>query len=343
MTDASAVAACCERSPDATAASTAHLARRRQLKAAVFGQQPGLPSGDGHGQSALPRAVTGRIIDISPHFIAIGDSGGEQRFTLTAEAKAWRGGALEPSALRPGDEAVLRLRPTRGKVADRVWANIGRVTGTILRREADTLLVDEGATRAKQLVMISPAAAPQIQVRFPNLSPGYLIDVIGLRRHGILEAVTPATYQPSYRSAQVQPTPGHSGRTPDYIAGSATWHDASDEPHGLLGVSYPAVDPACGCAESLAEAAGTGPVASFRNLPFLAVGSMLAVRNECTSMSRTLPVTGCASVARRFNDRCLVCGTPERGRVADLTLASFVALGGELEQGCFNATITIGR
>jgi len=29
--------------------------------------------------------------------------------------------------------------------------------------------------------------------------------------------------------------------------------------------------------------------------------------------------------------------------VADLTLASFIALGGELDRGCFNATVTIGR
>jgi hypothetical protein len=56
-----------------------------------------------------------------------------------------------------------------------------------------------------------------------------------------------------------------------------------------------------------------------------------------------LPVTGCAAPARLFNDRCVTCGTSPRGRVADLTVASFVALGGELERGCFNATITIGR
>jgi len=56
-----------------------------------------------------------------------------------------------------------------------------------------------------------------------------------------------------------------------------------------------------------------------------------------------LPVTGCAAIARLFNDRCVTCGTSPRGRVADLTLASFVALGGELERGCFNATIRMGR
>jgi hypothetical protein len=48
-------------------------------------------------------------------------------------------------------------------------------------------------------------------------------------------------------------------------------------------------------------------------------------------------------MARLFNDRCVACGTPPRGRVADLTIASFVALGGDLEAGCFSTTLTIGR
>jgi hypothetical protein len=78
-------------------------------------------------------------------------------------------------------------------------------------------------------------------------------------------------------------------------------------------------------------------------MPYLSVGSLLKVRNECTGGSRVLPVTGCATVARLFCDRCVTCGTSPRGRVADLALASFVALGGDLERGCFNATITVGR
>ena len=78
-------------------------------------------------------------------------------------------------------------------------------------------------------------------------------------------------------------------------------------------------------------------------MPYLAVGSVLQVSNDCTESSCTLSVTGCAAIARLFNDRCVTCGTSPRGRIADLTQASFIALGGELERGCFNATITIGR
>lgn len=78
-------------------------------------------------------------------------------------------------------------------------------------------------------------------------------------------------------------------------------------------------------------------------MPYLAIGSVLRVRNDCTSNDCLVPVTGCAPIARLFNDRCVTCGPSQRGRIADLTLASFIALGGELERGCFNATITIGE
>ena len=78
-------------------------------------------------------------------------------------------------------------------------------------------------------------------------------------------------------------------------------------------------------------------------MPYLSIGSLLEVRNECTGDSRVLPVTGCAAVTRLFSDRCVTCGTSPRGRVADLALASFVELGGDLERGCFNATIVTGQ
>lgn len=298
------------------------------------GGGPGFPDA-----GLQPRAVTGTIVDVCPQVIVIGDAQGEQRFTLMADATAWRGGQLEPSALRPGEQAVIRLNPAQRNVADRIWAGIGRVTGTIIEHGRDGLVIDEGRTRRRQLVVIPAQAAGRIQVRFPNLEPGYLLDVIGIRRAGLLEARVPATSQPAYRSDRLPAPPLLSGHVPDAISGSATWHDCADEPHGVLGVGYPALDPATGCAEN---AAGAEPRGSVR-MPYLAVGSVLRIRNDCTGICVGLPVTGCAPIARLFNDRCVTCGTSPRGRVADLTLASFVALGGELERGCFNATITIGH
>jgi hypothetical protein len=289
--------------------------------------------------SQAPRAVSGTILDVSPHVLVLGAAGSEQRFTLTADATAWRGAPLEPAALRQGDNAVVRLHPGSRHVADRIWANIGRVTGIITERSGSRLVVDEGVTRPPQTVVIQPRVVGRILVRFPTLEPGYLVDIIGLRRRdGELDAMLPATSQPAYPAHRLPAPPLVSGHLPESFSGSATWHEPRDEPPGVLGVAYPALDPDAGCAE---DAAAGGPQ-SYARMPYLAIGSVLSVRNDCTGQDLMVPVTGCASIGRLFNDRCVSCGTSPRGRIAELTMASFIALGGELESGCFNATVTIG-
>ena len=362
---------CCDRCPNvittdgpATAnAAAAAAARRRLLKAAVFRPQAEtasrshLPPGEdglGGGQPAspdtteeigfadaarLPRTVSGTVVDVSPHVLVLGEVGSEQRLILTPDALAWRGAQLEPAGLVKGDHAVVRLCPSARNVADRIWANIGRVTGVIIERSGSTLVVDEGATRKPQVITIRPRAVGRIQVRFPTLEPGYLVDIIGLRHGAELDAVLPATSQPGYPVDRLPAPPLVSGHLPDAISGSATWHEPRDEPPGILGVAYPAIDPDAGCREHLETSVRHG----YARMPYLAIGSVLRVQSDCTGTSCLMPVTGCAPVARLFNDRCVTCGTSLRGRIADLTLASFVALGGELERGCFNATITIGQ
>jgi hypothetical protein len=360
---------CCDRCPAANTTDTSHFARRRLLKAAVFPPQPGTPNRTDEPQQRRPeragqviaayqsseldpgnqqvyRAVSGKITDISPHFVTIGDVAGERRIALTAEATAWRGEPLDPSALSIGDDVVIRIIPSQSGItgiADRIWANIGRVCGTIIEAEGNRLIVAECAMREPQLVEISPLASVRIMVKAPNLRPGYLIDIIGVRQQDVLYGIVATSPQPPYRSDHVPPHRPVAGRLSDSITGSAVWHEPAHEPYGVLGVFYPAVDPATGCFEDAVAKVAPGQAQAFRELPYLAIGSALTVRNECTNISWTLPVTGCSPTARLFNDHCVACKTSPRGRIADLTLASFVALGGELEQGCFNATLTIGR
>ncbi len=300
----------------------------------------GTPGHTGFADSAeLPRTVCGTVVDASPHVLVIGDADYEQRFSLTPDTVAWRGRLLEPAALRQGDNVVVRLHHGHRDVADRIWANIGRVTGVITERTGDQLLIDEGATRAPQVVVLHRPAARRIQVRFPTLEPGFLLDIIG-RRHGDeLVGLIPATSQPSYPAVAMPAAPLLSGRVPRAITGSATWHEPRNEAPGVLGVAYPALDPETGCAED----AVTGVRHGYGRMPYLAIGSVLRVRNDCTGSDCLVPVTGCAPIARLFNDRCVTCGTSPRGRIADLTMASFIALGGELERGCFNATLSIGE
>jgi hypothetical protein len=225
-------------------ASPTRFARRSLLKAAVLGRrdEPDLsfiPTGNsnaGVADRSLVYTVTGRILDVSPHILVLHTDRGEQRFPLAASAEAWRGGPVPPASLRQGDHAIVRRRHPGGPVLDRIWAEIGRVTGTIIERDGPaSLLVDEGPAKGRRIVLIRPEAAGRIQVRFPRLEPGYLIDVIGLKHDGYLQALIPATSQPPYRAGHPPAAPMVSGHVPDPVSGTAVWHEPGEEPENLLG------------------------------------------------------------------------------------------------------------
>jgi hypothetical protein len=310
--------------------------------------------GDGRAvEKSLAYTVTGRILDVSPHILVLLTELGEQRYPLAASATAWRGGLVSPASLRQGDHAIVRRSLPGGPVVDRIWAEAGRVTGTIIEREGPaSLLVDEGPAKGRRIVIIGAEAAGRIQVRFPRLEPGYLIDVIGLKHDGFLQALIPATSQPPYRAGHPPAPPMVSRHVPDPVSGTAVWHEPGEEPESLLGLAYPALDPETSCERAVSvppacpgdlhavDPHATGP--GCVRLPYLSVGSLLRLRNDCAERTRLLPVTSCGATARLFCDRCVTCGTSQKGRIADLTMAAFVELGGALEVGCFNATMLIG-
>jgi hypothetical protein len=320
--------ACCGRSGGVGVADL--VSRRQYYMSAVFGRAAA-------PHAPLPPVVHGAVLDVSPQVLVLDCYDGERRFALNAGTTVWQGGSAEPTELQGGERVVVRLLPGHRDVADKVWARIGRVTGTVIEHGPDRLLVDVGRTRPPQTIVISARAATLIQVRFPTVGPGSLIDVIGQRRGEVLDAVAPATSQPATLANRLTRLPAGMGSRPGGISGPATWHEPAGPDEPGEGVAYPAVDTVDGCAERTATGPGTS------TLPYLAVGSLLTVRNDCTGASAVLPVTGCGPSAHLFHDRCLTCGPSPRGRVADLTLASFVALGGDPERGCFNATVMIGQ
>ena len=342
--------ACCVRCAGPAAAE--RLARRRLLKAAVHppaagsparGGAPALPAaqtadpgmaGSGH-RPAGPAVFTGTVLDTSPQILTLYCPDGERRIALRPGASVWRGRPVDPTALESGDAAVVRTLPGTHAAADRIWANAGRVTGVIIERDRESMLIDEGRTGRHQAVLIPPHAMGRLQVRFPRLEPGYLVDVIGLRGRGFLEALVPATSQPAYRASDAPARARAGSHAPARITGSAVWHEPAGPPDEE-GVRYPALDPDTACQEQ--PLAGS----ACPRLPYLSVGSLLRVRNECTGTARVLPVSGCAATAQVFWDRCVTCGTSPRGRIADLPMAGFVAMGGDLERGCFNATVSLG-
>ncbi|PRX99769.1 hypothetical protein [Allonocardiopsis opalescens] len=218
-----------------------------------------------------------------------------------------------------------------GAVVERVWADIDRVAGVIVEVDGRALVVDTGHDRPRRRVVIPERAAGRIQVRHPWLRPGQLFDAVGLARAGVFQALRPATSQMPYRVGAAERTVG---RETDVIVGSVTWWNPG-EGADAYGLAYPALDPSADCGPGCERAEVCPP------LPLLSTGSVLRVRNECAGREAPVAVTACGAMASRFCDRCLACDTSVRGRIAELTLLSFVALGGDPETGCFNATITV--
>lgn len=329
-------------------ATSPRYTRRSLLRDTVFGRQASTYHSLWDRRPASSRtSMIGRVLDVSPHIIVLRSDGGERRLALSPRTRAWRGTAVPSATLRTGETVIVRRLPGRD-IAERVWAQIGRVSGTIVEAVGRELLVDEGPTRrGRQIVRIDPESFRRIQVRFPRLEPGYLIDVIGTRQQGYLRAFTPATAQPPYRGDHPPSAPLLSGHLPEPASGTAVWHEPGDEPPDLSGVAYPAIDPETECGHG--DAASADPYVADPHavgpgcvrLPYLSVGSAVRVQNLCSGRSAVLPVTSCGAAARLFCDRCVVCGTSPRGRIADLTMTAFVELGGNLDEGCFNATLTM--
>ena len=334
------------------------------LRAAVFDN----PVFDGreqefwaHRPPTAATVVTGVLAEVTPRAIVISRPDGEQFLALSPSTVTWLGAKVSPSALRAGDPVIVRRRTHRltsgdgvtadggraaqspsASVAERIWARIGRVSGEILQVRGRELLVDTGQHgREPDRVVIAEASLRHVQVRFPRLTPGYLIDVIGTRRgDGHLLAVTPATAQPPYLAAHPPAPPPTGANSGGPISGAAVWHEPGDERADLLGVGYAALDPETEGGQA-DPAEGGHQHEPCARLPYLSLGSAVRVSNECADRAAVLPVTSCSASARQFCDRCVKCGTSPRARVADLTMAAFVELGGNLEDGCFNATLTL--
>lgn len=347
-------------------------ASRRRLRAAVLGT----PAGGGvpEGAKRPLDAVSGIVLDASPHLLVVGTADGETRFAMSEATPVWHGGRGGLAALRPGRNVIVRARdtghpsdaivsddsppdgttpdgttpagaasrPSRSVFgADRVWVDICRVAGTILACRKDAVEVDMGPHRGRARVVIPPSALERVLVRHPRLEPGYLIDVICVRSSGGPWAVRPGTSQPGYRADDLA-APEIGAPVPGVLRGTATWfgglHDGPgvDGEGAADGAAYPAVDSE-GDAGGCADAP-SGCVA----FPYLSLGSDITVRNECGGRAAPVPVVECGCVAARFCDRCVDCGASPRGRIVELTPAAFVGLGGDLEAGCFNAVVRPG-
>jgi hypothetical protein len=309
--------------------------RRRVLAAAALGRNVELVEAPLDEGGPL-HAVTGQVRDISPHLIIVETPGGEEeRLVIAPWATAWRAATVTMADIPVGSQVIIRTLHD-GRVVDRIWADVTRITGTIISIGRDgkdqVVVLDSGPHRGRRTVVIPYRSSGRLRVRHPQFEPGYLFDAIGTRDADGCTAQLPATSQPTYRATSVPAPPPAYGGAQSRISGTITWSDTFDEDE--RGAAYPMLERSdTGCAES-----GTSCI----GLPYLSLGSMLTVKNVCTARARLVPIIACGCLAGRFCDRCVECGTSPRGRIAELSPISFVELGGELTKGCFNARVGLG-
>ncbi|MCP2338005.1 hypothetical protein [Actinomadura rupiterrae] len=193
-------------------------ARRRYRRAVLGGGPPSPPA-----PPAPPlRVLTGTVLDASPHVLVLATAAGEARLPMTPTTAVWHGGRRGPAALRPGRQALVRM-DAGGLAADRVWVDIGRVTGTLLSARPDALEVDLGPHRGRARVALDARSLRLVQVRHPRLEPGYLVDVLCVRSPDGPRAVAPATSQPGHRADDLA-SPAPDALVPAETQGTATWY-----------------------------------------------------------------------------------------------------------------------
>lgn len=286
------------------------------------------------------RVARGVVVGVTSYMLCLATERGEERFLFERATTFWRGGEVGSEDLRVGDDVVVRCSHDGRLVAERVWAQLARVTGVIVDRQDESIVVDPGHGRQRRTVVLPYRTSGRISVRHPRLVPGYVFDAVGVWRDGEVWAARPATTQPPHplRAAPHRPPVRTHTNT---LNGIATWYDpvwgrsTHLDPRALAaGAAYPALD-----RES--HTPGCDARTPCVPLPQLSVGARLSLRNDCTRESGVLEVLGCAAADSWLCDLCPTCGGQGAGRVASLTLVSFIALGGQPEEGCFNATVTV--
>lgn len=322
--------------------------RRRRLTAELLPEAT-----EGTQQRPEDTVIRGVLVDARSHLLVVATAAGEERLLLCEESRCWRGGPCAPTELRAGEQVVVRRSATSRWTAAGVWAELGRVSGVIVARDGEALHVDAGHARGVWPVRIPEHAAARIADRLPRLEPGFLFDAVGRWRDGALEALTPATRQPGHPAAQLTlrrrgspPGPGGQRQVNGSVAGLVTWFDpilgrsALADPLAVTaGAAYPALDSAGDCGERCDRVRGCAP------LPLLSIGMTLRlspVAEQDPPPPVDVPIVCCGSQAGYFCD-----AEPDipagRGRIAELTLASFLAMGGSPLRGGLGARMAVPR
>ncbi|MFL6072213.1 MAG: peptidoglycan-binding protein [Mycobacteriales bacterium] len=272
---------------------------------------------------------------------------GGRRVSLRADrsTSVWRGGESLLSQLGAGDDVLVRVRGDR---AVRVWANLTRLNGTVVRSTLSGYQLrsrdHHGDTVRRALRIADGAMLGDQRIERPLrtrdvgdvLADGTAVDVIGEALPGGAVRVTriiPAGTGPAAPAATAPAV-----AAPSY-EGFATWYQCADG-GGTCGTCSGASS-AQGAWPKVGTCACSGGCASQ---VALACGAAVSVRSLCLNVARSVTLVDCGacSSTSACGQTCADC-QGRTGMVIALTAPTFTAFGYDPAlQGCFSCTVATG-
>jgi hypothetical protein len=351
---------------------TLRLHRRRFLQGAALGAAtvpltPALAAGAQAREE--PQITGGRLVSLSRSgTLVVEDAGRRRTVQLNGASSVWKGGENLATALRPGDDLMVRWLAAEG-LALRVWSNLTRVEGRVISAGQSRLVLRFERPNRKHYDVAVEVARDALFGDFTTqglgnrhtVSKGMYVDAIGeALPDGRIRATLLYTHDPSAGPAAAEPEPpaqapaeGDVTTLASTYGGNATWFYCGTGA-GRCGTcstsrsdqaAWPAMD-TCGCCNGCCDCSR-----GCKNQVYLRCGGAASVTSVCNSRTKTVYVADCGPCQRANCGGCSpdLCGRAcsdcrgSTGVVIDLTRPTFAAFGYDpAVRGCFSCTVSAG-
>lgn len=314
--------------------------------------------------------ISGTLEAIGDGWIDIVQDEQVRRLLWNGNSSFWKGGEGSVNTFRKGDDVMFRVLADSGLIL-RGWANLGRVSGEIVRREKDGFILKLTGNR-ESLLRIKDGAVGKdfftgrsIHAARTDIQEGDFIDAIGEMTPDGLLATLFAHGNPSDARTKTQPVK----KGPDKVdrqgiisplvqckytyTGTATWFYCSGG-QGRCStcsssrtdqIAWPAMDDSCDCCSFECANCSKG----CKNQVYLSCGQAVTITDLCGNRTKTFYIAdagpcqqancdGCSpQVCGRVCADCLGYNTP----IVDLTRQSFALWYDPAAQGCFSCEVYV--
>ncbi len=338
--------------------SSQKLTRRRFLQTAVLGvgavvfHRPLLNTVSPEVDENEFEVYSGILENVGSNWVDIRENNGMRRLRFDSASEFWKGEPIAPSALIPGDEAVIRARLTDDVIL-KSWVNLTRAIGQVIKKSKNEFVVQSlNPSSAKEFLVRTHS-----ETRFGNpdldylpqkrdfqsiVQPMDLVDIIGL---SIPEGILASTFIHHPVSAnllanrigktKIQPLTTISADgilTTWQYTGHANWFDCPTGGGGCGGscstsnsnqCAYPAID-INGCRGSCGGSC-CDCTSSCYTMVFKSCQNEITVSDRCYTRTRKVTIVDCGPNVNVWCNQG--CGAPNCSNltppIVDLTKPTF--------------------